>query len=226
MNSSKTSPTILPDPRKTLLNFKNQIIKEIVLIESHLARHRQRLVSLLAGTGDMHTRCIKVCDMLLILEKIKTPLSQETVEILLQVLDIQSDGHMDYYQLLNGRIMKAIEEHFKQLEANLHADDKIHHSLEKVSSDISAMSTMDLEKKYGAPSTLLGCAGTFVEDYKHEEVKQFSLLIDYCKENGIFLDCQVAEKGRIVYVFIQVVVSSLEQVHHKILLLVTISTVF
>lgn len=172
------------------------MIKEITLVEHHLASHRQRFVSLLAAADKMRTRFIIVSDMLSVMNKMKAPLSQAATEILLQVLDIRDDGHMDYQQLMNGGILRAVEDHFQQLEADMAADDEPEHSVETSSSDnVWTMKAADLEKKHGAPSTLLGCNGIHADQYKQEEVKQFSLLINHCKDNGILLNWQLAEKG-------------------------------
>ena len=203
--SSKTPSLKSPDPRKALLKFKKQMIKEITLVEHHLANHRQRFVSLLAAADKMRTRFIIVSDMLSIMNKMKAPLSQAATEILLQVLDIRDDGHMDYQQLMNGGILRAVEQHFQQLEAGIAVDDEAEHLVDtSLSDNVWSMKAADMEKKHGAPSTLLGCNGILADQYKQEEVKQFSLLINHCKDNGILLNWQVAEKGTWLYVHCKV----------------------
>ncbi len=191
-----------PSPRKTLLKLKRQAIKEITKLHNFLIANRQRLVSFLATVDKAHTRFVSVSDMLNVFSKIKAPLSQAALEILLQVLEITEEGVFDYQQLVNGSVLKGVDEHFKRREAKLIVEDEIKKE-ESVSAteDVWVMKTADLEKKYGAPSTLTGEHGIKADIHKQEEVKQFSKLINYCKDNGIVLNWQIAEKGMHIYMY-------------------------
>lgn len=180
-----------------LLKFKRQIIKEISDLEQFLAAKRRRFISLLAAADKAHNRYISVSEMLSVLNKIKAPLSQSVIEILLQVLEITDNGLLDYQQLINGSISVVIEEHFESLESKLLFVEDETDKMEPVTSeDVWITRAADLEKKHRAPGTLTGEHGTKAEHYKQEEVMQFSKLIKYCKENGIILNWQMAEKGK------------------------------
>lgn len=165
-------------------------------LQQFLDVNRMRLVSLLMTIDKAHTRFISVSVMLGVMNKLKAPLSQAAIEILLQVLDIREDGLLDYQQLINGCVLRAVEEHFKRLEEELIVEE-VDEVLPASSEDLWKMKTADLEKKHSNPSTLTGKHGVMVQDYKQEEIKQFSKLIEYCKENGIVLNWQVAERGKL-----------------------------
>ncbi len=190
-------PSKSPNPRKVLLKFKRQMIKEFSDLEQFLAAKRRRFISLLAAADKAHTRFISVAEMLTVLNKIKAPLSQSVIEILLQVLEISDNGLLDYQQLINGSILVVIEEHFKSLESKLFVEDETDKMEPVTSEDVWIARAADLEKKHGAPGTLTGEHGIKAEHYKQEEVMQFSKLIKYCEENGIILNWKLAEKGKV-----------------------------
>ena len=186
-----------PNPRKALQKLKRQMMREIVQLEEYLANNRRRVISLLATVDKTHTRFITVSDMLSVMNKLKAPLSQAAIETLLQVLEIREDGLLDYQQLINGGIHTMVEEHFQRLEAELVSDEGNKQEECVVCEDEWSMKAADVAKKHGGPGTLQGEHGILAEQYKQEEVKQFSKLINYCKENGIVLNWQVAEKGNV-----------------------------
>ena len=171
------------------------MIREVTQLEEYLANNRRRVISLLATVDKTHTRFITVNEMLSVMNKLKAPLSQAAIETLLQVLEIREDGLLDYQQLISGGIRAVVEEHFERLEAGLVDKEDVTQDDSKVSEDEWTMKAADVEKKHGAPSTLQGEHKILTEQYRQEEVKQFSKLINYCKENGIVLNWQVAEKG-------------------------------
>ncbi len=198
-DTSKKVSVKSPSPLKALRKLKQQTIKEITKLYHFLLANRQRFVSLLTTVDKARMRLVSVSDMLNVFSKIKAPLSQAILEILLQVLNINQEGVFDYQQLINGSVLKGVDELFKKQEAELITKLEEESKREKpvsATEDVWVKKTADLEKKYGALSTLTGEHGMKVDINKQEEVSQFSKLINYCKENGIVLNWQIAEKGK------------------------------
>ena len=179
--------------RKTKIQHRKQVLKEVTLLEQHLGTHRPRLVQMLTSADKLNNKCISVNDMLSIFSKMKIPVSQATIELMLDVLVIDDHGLLNYNQLLNGEVLRKVEEHFQQYDFKLTEDETVNPVIkESFSGDISTLLELD---KHEAPSTMGGRNGALADEWKQEELKQFTLLIDYCKENGIILDWKLAEKG-------------------------------
>jgi len=181
------------------MKHKRLMIKEVTALEQFISTNRMRLVTLFATVDKSRTRFISVSEILSILTKLKAPLSQSGIEILLQIFEIRDDGLLDYQQVVNGNILSGVIKHFERLESELVSKDVQGPVCCDDSEDEWTMKAADVERKHGAPSTLSSEHGALADCYKQEEVKQFSQLINYCKENGIALNWQVAERGGLVF---------------------------
>ena len=176
--------------KKSLLWQKKHVVKEVTLLERHLVTNRHRLVQMLTSADRLANKFISVSDMLSILSKLKIPVSQATTELLLDILEIDDNGLLNYSQLLNGMLLKKVEDHFKRHSFELIENN----SSNAVDCDDKGSLKMPFEK-YNVPSSMDGKNGALAGKFKQDELKQFNSLIAYCEENGIVLDWKLAEKG-------------------------------
>ena len=173
------------------------MLKEITLMEKYLTKYRFRLVQLLSSADRKRNCTISVSDMLSVINKLKIPLSQAAIELLLKVLVIDDDGHLNYQQLLNGEILRMVDSYFQRESAsNERTTDSQKDREVFVSSSEEELAHLN---KPVVGSTLSGEKGTLADAYKEEELRQFKALVECCKKNGIVLDWHLAEKGMIMY---------------------------
>ena len=190
-------PTTPDSSKKVTIKYKKRILKEVSLLEQHLAKHRQRLVTLLMGVDKNRDYFITTEEFLMIVDKLRAPISQDALEILLSATT--QDNQLDYRILLSGSLWKAVNDHFQQREVE---DAVSTASMSKNSSkelqDLQATDTKDVSgtsQRQLAPSTMDGQNGELSDAYKLAELRQFDALVAYCKDNGIILNYDTAEKG-------------------------------
>lgn len=176
------------EPVKCQLSLKQweHVLQELAFLEQNLITHRDCLVRMLASADKLSNKCISVNDMLSILRKIDVPLSQNAVKVLLEILKKgDNDGLLNYSLLLDGGILRKVEQNFQQLGFE---------PLNRENSDLNVEDDLHL-KKYSQPSSMNGKNGALTDKRKQEELKQFTSLMVYCKENGTALNQKLAEKG-------------------------------
>lgn len=168
------------------------ILQEITRLEQLLITHRPHLMHMLVSADKIGNKSINVHDMLSILNKMKIQMSEQTIEVLLDILDID-DGLLRYDKLLKGGILRKVKGRFQQL----HVDSKqIHKKKEhSIACNISLENTLLQLEKQRSLCTMGQKNGILANEYKQEELKQFTSLLDFCKERGIVLDWKMAEKG-------------------------------
>ena len=173
---------------------KKHLLKEIASLEQqYFISCHHRLVQMLKVTDKACTKHISVNDMLSIFNELKIPLSQAASELLIGILEIDSDGLLKYDQLLSGKILQQAEDYFERFDTELMHENVVQNTC---SGD---MSTEFQLKEYIAPSSMTGKSGIIADKHVQDELKQFNSLIDYCKENGIMLHRRLAEKGMCIY---------------------------
>ena len=179
------------------LKYKKQILKEISLLEQHLTKHRQRLVTLLMTVDKNRDHLITTDEFLMIVDKLRAPISQDALEVL--VTAITQDNQLDYRILLSRSLGKAVNEHLQQTEVESTASvAAMSENSSKELQDSIATNTKDVlgtSQRQLVPSTMDGQNGKLSDAYKLAELRQFDALIAYCKANGIILNYDTAEKG-------------------------------
>ena len=176
------------------LKYKKQILKEISLLEQHLTKHRQRLVTLLMTVDKNRDYLITTDEFLTIVDKLKAPISQDALEVL--VTAITQDNQLDYRILLSGSLGKAVNEHLQQTEVESTASvAAMSENSSKELQDSDAKDVLGSSQRQLAPSTMDGQNGKLSDAYKLAELRQFDALVAYCKANSIILNYDTAEKG-------------------------------
>ena len=172
------------------IQCKRQVVKEIAQLEHHLITHRPHFVRMLMSADKLGNRRISINDLLTILTKMRIQLSQLTVEILSHILEIEG-GFLRYDHLLQMDIQSKVKRHFQKCEAeHLLIHDKCTVAADgKTSSEVAKLEKQKLQ------ATLDGKNGILAEEYREAELKQFTLLVDFCKGKQIMLDWKLAEKG-------------------------------
>lgn len=172
------------------IQCKSHVLREITQLEHHLVTHRPRLVQMLTSADKQNNRSISVHDMLSIFSKMKIQMSQQTIEILLDILKIDG-GLVRYDELLQGGILRKVTRHFQQYDSEWIPPKKATSIAGSISSDNTLL---QLEEQI-SPSTMDGKIGILADEYKQEELKQFASLLEFCKGKGITLDWKLAERG-------------------------------
>ena len=187
-------PTTPDGSKRMTLKYKKQILKEISLLEQHLTKHRQRLVTLLMTVDKNRDYLITTDEFLTIVDKLRAPISQDALEVL--VTAITQDNQLDYRILLSGSLGKAINEHLQQTEVESTASvAAMSENSSKELQDSDAKDVLGSSQRQLAPSTMDGQNGKLSDAYKLAELRQFDALVAYCKANGIILNYDTAEKG-------------------------------
>ena len=95
--------------KKTVPSIKRPTPQAIAKLEEYVRKHRLRLV-------DMFTRMDKDKDWLItckdcqqVFKKLHVPVSDEEISELMSALDTNDDGHLDYRELLSGRLSYKLE---------------------------------------------------------------------------------------------------------------------
>ena len=169
---------------------KGHILKEITQLEQHLVAHRPRLVHMLVSADKLGNKSISVHDMLSILSKMKIQVSQQTIQVLLDILETDG-GFLRHDELLKGGILRKVTRHFQQNDPEwIHKE-----SANSIAGNTSGNDTLLQLQKQKSLGTTDEKTGILANEYKQEELKQFTLLLDFCKGKGITLDWKLAEKG-------------------------------
>lgn len=182
-----------PVYKKSKFQYERQVLKEVTQLEQHLVIHRHRLVQMLTLADKLCNKHVHVNDLLNILSKLNIQTSHATVEVLLNVLVVSDNGLVNYSQLLRGGILRRVREYFQQLASEPTYHEKFNPVDEE--SSIDDISTQLQLEKYNTPSSMSGRNGILADETREEELKQFTLLIDYCRDNGVILDWKLAEQG-------------------------------
>ena len=192
------------DVKRQRLRYKKQMLKEITTLEQYLIRYRQRLVTSLMMADKERDGHITVNELLSILAKLRVPVSQSAIELLITAVGMTEDGRIAYKMLLSGGLVKLVEAYFQKIDVEItvgsatECAESTHKSLSRTpTSDVSGEGGSDIHQKYAAPSTLGGETGKLADAYKQEELRQFNALITYCQEKGIVLTTDLAEKGKL-----------------------------
>ena len=165
---------------------KARIIEEITRLEQHLITHRPLFVHMLTSADKLGNKSIRVNDMLNIFNRMKIQLSQETTEVLLDTLEVD-DGLLRYNEFLKGEILRRVKRSFQR------QDSKWTHN--KIAQSIAGNISRDSPLLQLGKQSLSTMDEKNAKEYKQEELKQFALLLDFCKGKGITLDWKMAEKG-------------------------------
>ena len=177
------------------IKYKKQTLKEVSQLEQHLTKHRQRLVTLLMAVDKNRDYLITTEEFLMIVDKLRAPISRDALEILLTATT--QDNQLDYRILLSGSLWKAVNDHFQHTEVESAVSTASMNSSKELR-DLQATDTKDVlgtSQRQLAPSTMDGQNGKLSDAYKLAELRQFHALIAYCKDNGIILNYDTAEKG-------------------------------
>ena len=178
---------------KCLLRQKKHVLKEVALLDRYLTTRRHQLIQMFASADRLTKKCISVSDLTSILNKLKIPVSQATLELLLDILEIGDSGLINYSQLLDGVLVKKVENHFQRRSF---VGSNPNPEYDGTSIDGASEVHVPL-KRYNTPSSMDGKNGTLAGEIREEELKQFNSLIAFCKENEIVLDWKLAEKGTV-----------------------------
>ena len=172
------------------IRCNSRVLRELTQLEHHLVTHRPRLMHMLTSADKQGNKNISVHDMLNILSKMKIQLSQQTIEILSDILEVDG-GLVRYDELLQGGILRKVIGSFQQLDSEWIPQK----SANSIACSISSDNTLLQLEKQTSPSTMDGKNGILADEYKLEELKRFTSLLEFCKERGIILDQKLAEKG-------------------------------
>ena len=136
-------------------------------------------------------------------------MSQTTIEILLDILEIDG-GLLRYDQLLQGGIPRKVARYFQQYDSEIINNKNPKYIAGKTSCDDES-ALLQPEKNKKCPSSMDGKNGVLADEYKQEELRQYTSLLDFCNGKGITLDWKLAEKGiEINIVFYRCVFMKLE----------------
>lgn len=196
--SKSTAKPTTPNSSKRKSKHKTQMLKEVSVLEQHLTKRRQRLAVLLMMADKNRDYLITVDEFLVIMDKLRVPISQAAMEVVLTAIRTTKDSQLDYRVLLNGSLLKTVSDYFQRTEVEITVSTAAASELQ-VHGEAQAMDTNGHcdQQRHLTPSTMDGENGKLSDDYKQEELRQFNALITYCKDNGIVLSCDSAEKGTV-----------------------------
>ena len=201
--SKSTAKPTTPNSSKRKSKHKTQMLKEVSLLEQCLTKRRQRLAVLLMMADKNRDYLITVDEFLVIMDKLRVPISQAAMEVVLTAIRTTKNSQLDYRVLLNGSLLKIVSDYLQRTEVEITVSTAAasEHSGQElqVHGEAQAMDTNGHcdQQRCLTPSTMDGENGKLSDDYKQEELRQFNALITYCKDNGIVLSCDSAKKGTV-----------------------------
>lgn len=178
---------------------RQKVLKEVKALELHLSHGKQRFITLLALHDPAGVGSTSEEELEYVIQKMKPPVGQESLEIVLKSLPEVERGRLDYRPLIKGDIVQCVEQY-----THLHFTDSTlqalpdHSFTEKSNQSIEVQENED--SKCSKPQgTMSGDRGALSTAYKEEEHRQFEILLEFCREQEIVLNQELLEKGKMLF---------------------------
>ena len=194
-NMTKSDSTARQSRRRT-----QNLLKEVKALELHLSNGKQRFITLLALHDPAAVGSTSEEELKYVIQKMKPPISQESLELVLKSLPEVERGRVDYQPLIKGNIVKCVKQytqlhvHFADSTSQALPD----HSFTEKSNQSIEMQENEDPKPQG---TMSGDRGILSTAYKEEEHRQFEILLEFCREQEIVLNQELLEKGKMLFLF-------------------------
>ena len=130
-----------------------------------------------------------------IIQKMKPPVSQESLELILKSLPEAEGGKLDYHLLIKGDLAEHVKQYIDSNELCI-AQASLDHNATEMSSQVQQSAEETECDTAHAICTMSGSKGPLSTAYKEEERRQFEVLLEFCREKGIVLNKELVEKGR------------------------------
>ena len=208
VSSSTSAHGTRDDTQHGRLQERKQMMKETTALILCLSHGKQRFVTLLAIKDPKRENSISAKELLAVLQKMRPPVSQEALECILKCLPQTKEGKLDYLPLVNGSILQCVEEYFNTSGGDSGITTGVAESGESITSQANTeRETPDIDPlSQGLKSTMGGERGRLSTAYKEEEIKQFEVLMEFCRENNIVFDEKFVEKGRRLHIFMYLMI--------------------
>lgn len=182
---------------RQLRRHRQNILKQVKALESHLLHGKQRFITLLALHDPAGIGSTSAEELEYVIQKTKPPISEESLKLVLKSLPEVEGGRLDYRPLVKGDIVQCVKQ-YTHLEI---VDSKPHQALpdlpEKCSQTSEVQQTFEPKCSIAqGTTTMSGDRGTLSTAYKEEEQRQFEILLEFCRESGIVLNQELLEKGK------------------------------
>ena len=130
-----------------------------------------------------------------IIQKMKPPISQESLELILKSLPEAERGKLDYHPLIKGDIAERVKQYIDSSESCSFVQASPDHSGAEMSSKLQ-QSTEETECDTAhTVCTMGGRKGPLSTAHKEEEKRQFDVLLEFCQERGMILNKELVERG-------------------------------
>lgn len=177
------------------------MMKETTALILCLSHGKQRFVTLLTIKDPTKENSLCSKELLVVLKKMRPPVSQEALEFILTCLPQTKEGKLEYLPLVNGSIRQYVEDYFNASGGNSGSTTGVAESSKSVTSQTDTERESPDPLSQGLKSTMGGERGRLSTAYKEEEIEQFEALMEFCRENNIVFDEKFAEKGRYMHIF-------------------------
>lgn len=174
---------------------RRNTIKDVKAMELHLLHGKQRFITLLALHDPAGVGSISAEELEHIIQKMKPPISQESLELILMSLPEVEGRRLDYRPLVKGDIVQYAKQYLDSNDNYVQALLKHSKTTEKSIPSIESVQHSSETEYSKAQATMGGNRGALSTAYKEEEQRQFEVLLDFCKEIGILLNKELVEKG-------------------------------
>lgn len=103
--------------KKAMLSIKHPTPQAIGKMEEYITQHRLRLVDMFTRMDKNKDWLISCSDCRQVFRKLQVPITDGEVDELISALDRNNDGHLDYRELLKGRLTYRLEKRQKKKNA-------------------------------------------------------------------------------------------------------------
>lgn len=184
---------------RQLRRHTQNVLKEVKALELHLSHGKQRFITLLALHDPAGVGSTSAEELEYVIQKMKPPISQESLELVLKSLPEVERGRLDYRPLIKGDIVQSVKQHTQLQFTDSTPQALPDHSLtEKSNQSIEIPENRD-PKCSKSQGTMSGDRGTLSTAYKEEEHRQFEILLEFCREQEIVLNQELLEKGNMLF---------------------------
>ena len=181
--------------RQAILRHRRKTISEAETLVAHLMHGKQRFVSLLAIHDPAGVGCMSMEELENVIQKMKPPISQECLKLMLRSLPEVERGRLDYRPLIKGDFIECVK---RYLDSNDVIADCSTTNQGKSDEMLKAKTEAECETTQPI-CTLSGDRGTLSTAHKEEEKRQFEILLKFCQERGIVLNKELVERGTCIY---------------------------
>ena len=168
------------------------MIKEAEALASQLLHGKQRFITLLALHDPTGEGSISAVELDQVIHKMRPVVRQETLDIILESLPTVEGGKLDYRPLVRGDVVQCIRSYLDAKESST-SDHSV--SVTEKSTQSIVLQQNSAAESDTTQTTMGGERGTLSTAYKEEEQRQFEALLQFCRETGIILNKELAEKG-------------------------------